>query len=149
MTTRQENFCDEFILQGGNASAAARASGYSANGAKVTASNLLKREDVRRSIDDRLESLRSEKVADERELLEFLSAVMRGEMTDDVVTNSGKRFTVRTSTANRLRAAETLAKIYGMFKQREDEPAIDGAALFVSTLERIAERESDKKVYQI
>lgn len=139
MTTRQENFIDEFILKSGNGAAAARASGYSENGAKVTASKLLSREDVRRSIDDRLDELKSAKVADEKELLEFLTSTMRGELSDDVVIPSGKVIRIQVNSSTRLKACESLCRIFGMFKQREDDSSMTGADLFVSTLERISQ----------
>lgn len=137
MTTKQENFCDEFILSNGNASAAARKAGYSSNGANVTAFNLLNRADVRKSINARLDELRSEKVADEKELLEFLTAAMRGQITETVVTNSGKAFEVPIRCSERLRACESLCRIYGLFKPTVEEVKDTGAELFVATLQKI------------
>lgn len=138
MTTKQENFCDEFILSKGNATQAAKNAGYSSNGAKVTGAKLLKRSDVRESIDARLDELKSAKIADEREILEFLTASMRGEHTEEIVTNSGKKFELPIRCSDRLKAAEMLAKIFGMFKRSDDDAdKVDGAALFVETLQKI------------
>ena len=138
MTEKQARFADEYISSAGNASEAARRAGYSRRGANVQGANLLRRADVRETIDARLDELKSEKIADEKEILEYLTSVLRGNECDDVVTNSGKMFTLRVSAANRLKAAEMLAKIFGMFKRSDDETSkIDGAALLATTLEKV------------
>lgn len=138
MTTKQENFCDEYILSKGNATLAAKKAGYAPANAKVTGAKLLKRSDVRESIDARLDELKSAKIADEKEILEFLTASMRGEHTEVIVTNSGKKFELPIRCSDRLKAAEMLAKIFGMFKRSDDDAdKVDGAALFVETLQKI------------
>lgn len=138
MTRKQKNFCDEWILNGGNAAAAARSAGYSAHGAKVAGSRLLGRQDIRREIDDRLDKFRSERVADERELLEIFTSIARGEVQDELSTPSGKVVTVRVNSSTRLKAAETLAKIFGMFRRSDEiESTPSGAELFVRTLEQV------------
>lgn len=136
MTEKRKRFCDEFILNGGNAAAAARSAGYSPKGANVTGAQLLADGEVRSTIDGRLESLRGEKIADEQELLQHLTTIARGETTDESATPSGKVVTLKTNTATRLRAIETLLKVFGSFK-KDTEQKNDGSALFVETLERV------------
>lgn len=136
MTRRQKNFVDQYILNGGCASAAARAAGYSEKAAKVTGSKLLADGEVRSAIDARLSEIESSRVADEKELLEILTTIARGETTDESATPSGKVVTLRTSTTNRLAAVNTLLKVFGSFK-KDNEQKNDGSALFVETLERV------------
>ena len=135
MTEKRKRFCDEFILNGGNAAAAARSAGYSPKGANVTGAQLLADGEVRSTIDGRLESLRGEKIADEQELLQHLTTIARGETTDESATPSGKVVTLKTNTATRLRAIETLLRVFGAFK-KDNEQKNDGAQLFISTLEK-------------
>jgi len=142
MTHKQKTFCDEYILTGGNSAAAARAAGYAVDSAKVTGSKLLKRPDVRSAIDTKLESLISEKTADARELLEFLSAVMRGQIQEEVVVPSGKKVKVKVNCASRLKAAETLCKIYGLFKRVDDEPKNDFTEMYVEALNAVWRNDS-------
>lgn len=136
MTRRQKNFVDQYILNGGCAAAAARAAGYSEKAAKVTGSKLLADGEVRSAIDARLSAIESSRVADEKELLEILTTIARGETTDESATPSGKVVTLRTSTTNRLAAVNTLLKVFGAFK-KDNEQKNDGSALFVSTLEKV------------
>lgn len=75
-------------------------------------------------IDERLEQLRSEKIADAQEVLEYLTSVMRGEHTEQVLRLDGDGVqvvdSVQTPTRDRLRAAELIGKRYGMFKDAVD-----------------------------
>lgn len=142
MTTMQKKFCDEYILSGGNSAAAARSAGYSSRGAKVVGSKLLAREDVRKAIDTKLAEIASEKTADAKELLEFLTAAMRGQIEEEVATNSGKVVRVKNNCSSRLKAAETLCRIYGLFKRSDEEPKDSGAELLVTTLEKIWQKEA-------
>jgi len=144
MTERQKTFCDSYILSNGNSAAAARSAGYSPNGAKVTGSRLLARDDVRNAIGERLSELESERIADAREILETLTAIMRGNSQEEVVVPSGKIIRVKVGCANRLKAAEILCKIYGLFKRADDEPKTDVAELYVDTLTAIWEKQSDE-----
>ena len=144
MTERTKKFCDNFIRNGGNAAKSARDAGFSPNSSKVTGSRLMARDDVRNAIGERLSELESERVADAKELLEFLSATMRGEIEEEIATNSGKVVRVKCNCNSRLKAAEMLCKVYGMFKRTDDEPKDTGAELLITTLESIWQKDSDE-----
>lgn len=144
MTIKEERFCDEYILSGGNQSAAARAAGYSANGAKVVGSRLASRFDVRQAVNQRLDEIASEKIVAAQELLEFLSAVIRGDVEEEIVVPSGKKIKAKCNCNSRLKACEMLCKIYGMFKRVDDEPKVDGGQLLIETLEAVW-RKNDKE----
>lgn len=146
---------DEYILNGGNGAAAARAAGYSSKTAKEISSKLLTDRDIRAAIDERLAQASSERVLDERALLEFLSAVVQGEVTDiQLMTRLiGKgcsvveRHEFRASVKDRLRAAEMLLKIKGAFNR--EEQGADAGKMFVDTLQAIWERRPENSAMLI
>ena len=76
--------------------------------------------DLKRYIDEQLERIHSEKTADAQEVLEYLTAVMRGEHTEQVLKLIGEGVQTVTdidvSARERLKAAELIGKRYGMFK---------------------------------
>lgn len=127
MTARQRKFCDEYIVSG-NAAQAAVAAGYSEKTAKSIGQRLLTFVDLRAYIDERLEALHSEKTADAREVLEYLTSVLRGENESETVVVLGtgegcsEAVTVkkRPDEKERLKAAELIGKRYGMFSDKVD-----------------------------
>ena len=123
MTERQKRFVDAYIKTG-NASEAARLAGYSRKNVDVDSAKLLVNPSISREVQKRLKELESERTADVKETLEYLTSVMRGEKTEIVVVvvGTGKGFSksekveVPTSTRDRLKAAEHLLKVHGAFK---------------------------------
>ena len=148
MTERQKRFADEYILNGGNAAAAARSAGYAARSAKVTAAKLLSKPEIRAAIDDRLNAAQSERTLEQRDLLEFLSAVVRGEVSDEMLMtkligrgqSQIERHAVRASVKDRIRACELLLKIQGAFEKKD--AAENNTYDYVAALERIWEKQS-------
>ena len=88
MNTRQRKFCDEYLISG-NATDAAIKAGYSPKTAKSIGQRLLTFVDLKQYIDTELEKLHSAKIADAQEVLEYLTAVMRGEHTEQVLKLAG------------------------------------------------------------
>jgi phage terminase small subunit len=72
LTEKQRRFADEYIISG-NATQAAISAGYSKRTAKSVGSENLTKPDIRQYIDERLEQLQSEKIANQEEVLEYLS----------------------------------------------------------------------------
>ena len=135
MTERQQRFVDHYI-QTANASEATSRSGYSERTAGVIGDENLKKPYVREAISERLNEMERGRVADTQEILEHLTVVVRGEVTEVIVTNRGKSFSVPVSERDRLRAAEHLLKVQGAFKDKT-EMKMTGADLFVDTLKLI------------
>lgn len=134
MTLRQKKFCDEYIICG-NATEAAIKAGYSPKTAKSIGQRLLTYVTVRSYIDQRLEEINSEKIADAEEVLRYLTSVMRGEHTEEIPILCGdgvQELTAKEVGAKeRLKAAEMLGKVTGLFapggaqygkNQREEDP---------------------------
>lgn len=135
MNERQKRFVD-FYIQTANASEAARLAGYSPKTAGVIGDKNLKKVYIREAINERLKEMESQRVVDTQEILEHLSAVVRGEVSETIITQSGKKFVVPVREIDRLRAAENLLKVFGAFKDKIDVK-MSGAELFVETLTRI------------
>lgn len=149
MTERQKKFVDEYILNGGNATAAAKAAGYSAKTAYSIAERLLKNVEIRAEIDKRIDAARSANTAKQSELLSFLSDVVRGVICDEMLmtrlTGKGtsviERHEVRASLKERIRAAEMLLKVFGAFREQQADSSAS-VDKFIETLEKIERDES-------
>jgi len=95
---------------------------------KSVGSENLTKPDIRQYIDERLEQLQSEKIANQEEVLEYLSKVMRGEETDQTVVFQGSEYgstieDVQVANKDRIRAAELLGKRYSLWT---DKVELDG-----------------------
>jgi len=123
-----EAFCLHYAKTG-NASEAYKLAGYKTDNARSIYSNcnrLLKNDDIKGRIQELLEEMASEKIADIREIHEMLTAILRGETTDDVVVTEGcgdgvseaKIVQVRTNNAMRIKAATELAKMKGAYDSK-------------------------------
>ncbi|MFT8882641.1 MAG: terminase small subunit [Liquorilactobacillus hordei] len=93
LTIKQKRFADEYILSG-NATASAIKAGYSKNYAKAQSSKLLENVGIRDYIAKRIKEIDSTKVADQKEILEFLTRVVRREEVEQVVVTLKKPVTV-------------------------------------------------------
>lgn len=119
MNARQKRFCDEYLIDC-NATQAAIRAGYSPKTAKVTGAKMLTNANLKAYIDEQLERIHNEKTADAQEVLEYLTAVMRGQHTEQTLQLIGdgvqKIADIDVSAKERLKAAELIGKRYGMFK---------------------------------
>ena len=116
MNTRQRKFCDEYLISG-NATDAAIKAGYSPKTAKSIGQRLLTFVDLKQYIDTELEKLHSAKIADAQEVLEYLTAVMRGEHTEQVLKLAGDG--IQTITDIEV-SAELIGKRYALFSDKMD-----------------------------
>lgn len=121
MTPRQQKFCDEYLISG-NATKAAIKAGYSRKTAKQTGSENLSKPDLRAYIDEQLAKIHSAKIADAEEVMKYLTSVMRGEHTEQVLKLVGEGVQTVTdidvSAKERLKAAELIGKRYGLFTEK-------------------------------
>ena len=123
MTERQKRFCEEYLIDCNGTQAAIRA-GYSEKTAtKIAAENLTK-PDIREYIDEKLAEMSSQRTADAREVMEYLTSVMRGEHKEQVLRLVGngtqKIDSMNVTEKDRLKAAELIGKRYGLFKESVD-----------------------------
>lgn len=141
MTERQARFVDGYIATG-NAAHAARKAGYSERSARSIGEENLTKPYISEAIKDRLEELASERIATEQEALERVTAVMRGETKEFVVTPSGKKIEVPARVNDRLRAAELILKVNGSFREKV-ELKMGTSEWFASELEKIWTNETN------
>ena len=94
LTPKQKKFADEYIKTG-NATQSAIEAGYSKKTARSVGSENLTKPDISEYIAKRLEKIDKEKIAEQKEILEFMTRVMRRQETEQV-TNVLKKPTVLT-----------------------------------------------------
>ena len=80
--------------------------------------------DLKAYIEAELDKLHSAKVADAQEVLEYLTAVMRGQHTEQVLKLVGDGIQtiadIDVSAKERLRAAELIGRRYALFSDKMD-----------------------------
>lgn len=141
LTRKQQLFADEYIRTG-NAYQSAVSAGYSHNYAKGNIVKLLENVSVKSYIDARLEELKKESIAEQDEILQYLTSVMRGKMTDEelMLVPTGdfmsevERHEKRADIVARTKAAELLGKRYAMWTDKQ-EVEHSGDIIFVDDIE--------------
>ena len=108
MTLKERRFAEEFS-KCGNGAAAARKAGYSEHTARQIATENLAKPYIRQYIDELIEDDDTERIADAREVLRALTAIVRDE---------------EAANRDRIRAVEVLAKIRGFSAPERQEIAI-------------------------
>lgn len=119
LTERQRRFVDAYV-ETGNATKAAIMAGYSKKTAAVIGAENLKKPYIKRAIEERMKEIEAAKTATPEEVIKFLSAVIRDELTEEVVTNEFigegcskiRIVNKKSSMKDRLKAAELLLKRY-------------------------------------
>lgn len=120
LTIKQKKFADEYIKTG-NATDAYKKAGYkysSDNLASVEGHKLLRNPKVKAYVDKKLSELEAETIAESKEVLQYLTSVLRGETHDEVYYKTeyggevlGK---VQVQNKDRLKAAELLMRRFGL-----------------------------------
>lgn len=139
MTEKQKIFADEYIISLNATEAYKKAypSIKKDSVARANGSRLLANANVKAYIDTRLEELKSERVADQQEVMEYLTAVMRGEKTEPLLVLDGEG-TQRVvdavpSVQSRTKAAELLGKRYRLFTDKV-EAEVNTSVTFVDDI---------------
>lgn len=118
LTEKQKRFADYFI-ESGNAEEAARRAGYKTP--RGNAHKLLQNTAIRAYMDKIMDSKDKERIASQDEVLEFLTAVMRGEVIEKipVLVGGGMQELMDNKPAVQVRksAAELLGKRYRLFTE--------------------------------
>lgn len=130
LNARQKVFC-EFYVASGNATDAAIKAGYSEYYAKNRIHTLMKSVGISGYIEELMQKAQSERIASAEEVLQNLTAMMRGEIQEEVVIVEGKGDGISTasiikkqvSAKDRIKAAELLGKRHALFT---DKTKIEG-----------------------
>ena len=126
MSERMLLFCEEYLkdkeLNATQAYLRAYPNTKSINTAQTNSSKLMAREDIREYIDKRLDEIHDKNTADIKEVMEYLTSVMRGTCTSSVLSLCGDGMQEVISKPpdekERLKAAELLGKRFGMFTDK-------------------------------
>jgi phage terminase small subunit len=134
LTLKQKRFADEYIICG-NATEAAIKAGYAKRSAQQVGSENLLKPVIKSYIDKRLEELKSEKVADQQEVLEFLTSVMRGEKTEQTLCSIGELgqqvIDIDIGAKDRIKAAELIGKRHRLWTDKV-EAEVSGTVVFAN-----------------
>lgn len=141
MTDRQRKFADEYLVDC-NATQAAIRAGYSEKTAYSIGDENLKKPEIKKYIEEQLEKISSEKIADATEVMEYLTSVMRREKFENIVVTLTKekskyvndengtprKHTTKEEVAQIIeipsklsdanKAAELIGKRYGLFTEK-------------------------------
>ena len=130
LTEKQKRFADYYI-ETGNITEAAIKAGYSKKTARVIGQENLQKPAIKSYIDEKLEAMQDERTASAKEVLEFLTKSMRGELDEEVVviegtgdgTSEARKIKKQIGLRERIKAAELLGKRYRLFT---DKVEVDG-----------------------
>ena len=127
MTAKQKLFCDEYLIDL-NATQAAIRAGYSKKTAYAIGVENLNKPVIKEYIAARMAEKESKLIADQDEVLRYLTSVLRGEAQSEVVVVEGtgngaseaRTMQKAPDEKERLKAAELLGKRYSLFKENMD-----------------------------
>lgn len=128
MTAKQKRFCDEYLIDL-NATQAAIRAGYSERTAQAIGAENLTKPLLKEYIAERMSEKESELIADQDEVLRYLTSVLRGKSRSSmvVVENTGdycskaREIEKAPDEKERLKAAELLGKRYGLYTDRIEQ----------------------------
>lgn len=121
LNPKQEKFCCEFVKSGNAGGSYQKIYGTSNSATAATNANrLLKNADIQSRLKEIQDELASERIMDVREIQERLTAIGRGEVTEEQILPSGERVQKQVGIRDRIRAIELLAKCKGMFVAQVD-----------------------------
>lgn len=135
MTDKQKRFCDEYLIDC-NATRAYKAAYPNVKKdevASVNGSKLLRNTKVKTYIDEQLQKIENDKIADVKEVMEYLTSVLRGETKSAEIVVEGigdgcseaREMLKEPSEKDKLKAAELLGKRYGMWREKVEVSGID------------------------
>lgn len=127
LTEKQKRFCDYYI-ETTNATESAIRAGYSKKTSYAIGQENLKKLEIKQYISERLSAKEDERIASQDEVLRYLTSIMRMEKTEEVIVVEGigdgcseaKIIEKRVSIKDANKAAELLAKRYGLLKESID-----------------------------
>lgn len=86
LTAKQRLFADEYI-KSGNATQSAIKAGYSPKTVRSIGQENLTKPDIKAYIDAKMSEIESRKIADAKEVLQYLTRVLRGEEKEEIPDN--------------------------------------------------------------
>lgn len=124
LTVKQMKFADLY-LKYGNATQAAKEAGYKGNYVGQNADKLLKNTNIKTYIQNRLDEIESQKIADVTEVMQYLTKGARQQLEEEVVLTDGSIVKKKISLRDSNKCVELLAKRYGILTDRVN---VEGSA---------------------
>ena len=147
LNNNQIAFCD-FYIELGNATEAYKRSYKSCKSdavARTNSSRLLTNANIKKYIEEKMKQIESNRIAKAEEVLAFLSASLRGEVLEEVVSTKSDGvggiepiiLKKQLSAKDRIKAAELLGKRYALFTEKVDLEGNVGVTIIddIGTLE--------------
>lgn len=124
LTEKQKRFCDYYI-ETGNATEAYKKAYKNSNQrtSESSGSRLLSNDEVKNYIDERLKSFESRRIADAKEVMEYLTKILRNQEKEEVIVvseNGPEIIKKDVSIKDRNKAAELLGKRYALWTEKVD-----------------------------
>lgn len=118
-------FCDEYLIDL-NATQAAIRAGYSEKTARKIGSENLSKPDIREYIDKRMAEKEARLIANQDEVMRYLTSVLRGESQSEIVVvesigdylTEARKMKKAPDEKERLKAAELLGKAHMLFTDK-------------------------------
>lgn len=136
LNLKQQAFADLYI-ELGNATQAAIEAGYSKKYAATNTDKLLKNTNIASYIENRMKDIQSKRIANQEEVLETLTAILRGEQRGTALVGLGMGEQsvdqVEPTVAEKIRAAELLGKRYKLWTDKV-ETEVTGAVQFIDDI---------------
>lgn len=130
LTAKQQKFVDEYFISG-NATDAARLAGYSKKTCYSIGNENLKKPEIIAALREKEKEIQDKNIAKQEEVLTYLTSIMRGEQSENVLIGIGngkqKITKIKVSAKDRIKAAELLGKRYGIWTEKQEisiEPTI-------------------------
>lgn len=128
LSPKQKAFA-EYYIETGNATESAIKAGYSKKTARVIGQENLLKPALKSYIDEKMKEIESKRIAKAEEVLEYLTRVLRGEETEQVVVtenigdfmSEAKVVDKEISAKDKIKAAELLGKRYRLFVDKVEK----------------------------
>ena len=125
LTEKQKRFADYYI-ETGNMTEAAIKAGYSKKTARVIGQENLLKPAIKNYVDERLKELEEKRVASATEVMQLLTAAMRGELDEEVVVvesigdycSEARLVKKKIGLKDRIKAAELIGKRHRLFTDK-------------------------------
>lgn len=130
LTLKEEKFCRKFV-ECGNMAESYRSAGYKySNNTEASrgGKDVFMKPHIKKYIAQLLNEYRTEAIADAQEVLEYLTNVMRGNLSEEQVVvlsdadgqSNAEKVLVQANINQRNKASELLGKRYGLFTDKVD-----------------------------
>lgn len=125
LTAKQQRFCDEYLIDL-NATQAAIRAGYSKKTAYAIGNENLNKPDLKKYIEQRMAEKEAALIADQNEVMKYLTSVLRGKSQSEIVVIEGtgegcsdaRKMMKAPDETQRLKAAELLGKAHMLFTDK-------------------------------